>query len=274
MPVSGTGGIKKVLNPAYQALKKKGEYVYEKGSTSFRLRAPKDQIKLSDFDPPGYSAELERMTEVLVEGFRAFIQEKEIDLILSQNIWCVAANPAVAKALETVRREYDLPAISHNHDFYWERVGGLSLTCAPAIELMDKYLPPHDPSIKHAVINSLAQIELKERKGIPSLIVPNVFDFETPPWEVDDYNSDLRSEIGLKKNDLVILQATRIVSRKGIELAIDFTRALNTLERRELLVENGLFDGRKFTKNNRIVLAYRSNQQSFHVIGCAGHYYL
>ena len=269
--VGGTDGVSLEIEKWKMALEERGHTCYlcagDLGTTEGTLiremfhHLPESERlylntfeKLSDFDPPGYSAELERMTEVLVEGFRAFIQEKEIDLILSQNIWCVAANPAVAKALETVRREYDLPAISHNHDFYWERIGGLSLTCAPAIELMDKYLPPHDPSIKHAVINSLAQIELKERKGIPSLIVPNVFDFETPPWEVDDYNSDLRSEIGLKKNDLVILQATRIVSRKGIELAIDFTRALNTLERRELLVENGLFDGRKFTKNNRIVL--------------------
>jgi glycosyltransferase involved in cell wall biosynthesis len=166
----------------------------------------------------------------------------------------VAANPAVAKALEIVRREFDLPAISHNHDFYWERVGGLSLTCAPAIELMDKFLPPHDPRIKHAVINSLAQEELKERKGIPSLIVPNVFDFESPPWEVDDYNQDLRSEIGLKETDLVILQATRIVSRKGIELAIDFARALNSSERRAVLTKNELYDGRQFSNNDRIIL--------------------
>ena len=209
---------------------------------------------LSDFDPDGYQAELERMTSILVDRFRKFIQENEISIFLVQNIWCVAANPAVAKALETIRREFELPAVSHNHDFYWERVGGLTLTCAPAIELMDKYLPPHDPNIKHAVINSLAQGELLERKGIPSLIVPNVFDFESPPWEIDDYNRDLRSEIGLKQNDLVILQATRIVCRKGIELAIDFTKALNKPERRAVLIEKGLYDGRHFTKNDRIVL--------------------
>jgi glycosyltransferase involved in cell wall biosynthesis len=104
------------------------------------------------------------------------------------------------------------------------------------------------------VINSLAQAELLERKGIPSMVVPNVFDFAGPDWVKDPYNSDLRKEIGLAETDLVLLQATRIVSRKGIELAIDFARALQSPERRKTLEEKGLYDGRKFSTDDRIVL--------------------
>jgi glycosyltransferase involved in cell wall biosynthesis len=211
--------------------------------------------RLSDFDPDGYREELERMTGELVIRFRSVIEEKNINLILAENVWCVAANPAVAPALEIVRQEFGIPAVAHNHDFYWESRGGFSLTCAAAVELADKYLPPHDPAIKHSVINSLAQKELLDRKGIPSVVVPNVFDFKTPAWEVDDYNRDLRSEVGLSDGDLVLLQATRIVSRKGIELAIDFAKTLNTPERRAILQERGLYDGRAFTEESRIVLA-------------------
>ena len=211
--------------------------------------------RLSDFDPDGYREELERMTGELVIRFRSVIEEKNINLILAENVWCVAANPAVAPALEIVRQEFGIPAVAHNHDFYWESRGGFSLTCAAAVELADKYLPPHDPAIKHSVINSLAQKELLDRKGIPSVVVPNVFDFKTPAWEVDDYNRDLRSEVGLNEGDLVLLQATRIVSRKGIELAIDFAKTLNTPERRAILQERGLYDGRAFTEETRIVLA-------------------
>ena len=211
-------------------------------------------MRLSDFDDEGYQIELDRMTAVLVERFREVLQEKEIDLILAENVWCVAANPAVAPALEIIRQELNIPAVAHNHDFYWERRDGFTLTCAAAVELADKYLPPHDPEIRHSVINSLAQKELLERKGIPSVVVPNVFDFETPAWEKDKYNRDLRAEVGLGENDLVLLQATRIVARKGIELAIDFARALNTPERRKFLQEKGLYDGRSFTGKDRIVL--------------------
>lgn len=210
--------------------------------------------RLSDFDPEEYKKELYRMTEVIAARFMEVIEENGIDLILAENVWCVAVNPAVAQALEIVRQELGIPAVAHNHDFYWERRDGFSLTCAPAAEMADKYLPPRDPEIRHSVINSLAKAELQARKGIPSMVVPNVFDFDGPDWVKDSYNSDLRKEIGLSETDLVLLQATRVVSRKGIELAIDFTRALQTPERRKILEEKGLYDGRSFSNTDRIVL--------------------
>ena len=209
---------------------------------------------LSDFGPEGYQEELDTMTAAIADRFREVIQEHRINLILAENVWCVAANPAVAPALELVRQELGIPAVAHNHDFYWERREGFSLTCSNAVELVDKYLPPHDPEIRHSVINSLAQEELLARKGIHSIVVPNVFDFTTQDLEKDSYNSDLRSEVGLAEDDLVLLQATRIISRKGIELAIDFARALSSPERRKMLQERGLYDGRSFSEDSRIVL--------------------
>jgi glycosyltransferase involved in cell wall biosynthesis len=210
--------------------------------------------RLSDFDPSEYKTELDQMTDRLVDGFRKVIQENHINLILAENVWCVAANPAVAKALEIVRQEFKLPAVAHHHDFYWEKQEGFSLTCAAAAELADKYLPPRDPAIKHTVINSLAQKNLKDRKGINSIVIPNVFNFSSPPWTIDEYNKDLRTQVGLDENDLVLLQGTRIVTRKGIELAIDFTRALQSPDRRKTLLNKGFYDGRTFTTDSRIVL--------------------
>ncbi len=209
--------------------------------------------ELRDFDANGYKKELYRWVKILEDRFREFIREKKIDFIVPQNVWCVAANPAVAIALEHVRREFDLPALAHNHDFYWER-NKVSLTCSAAIELADKYLPPRSKKIKHVVINSLGQKELAEHKGITSTIVPNIFDFEAPPWEADEYNSDFRERIGLKENDVLLLQATRIVARKGIELAIDFAKAIDSPKRRAQLQAKGLYNGRPFTEDSRVVL--------------------
>jgi len=210
--------------------------------------------ELRDFDAEGYRAELGRWISILERRFREFISEKKIDLIVPQNVWCVASNPAVGVALENVRREFDIPALAHNHDFFWERRDGVSLTCDAAIELAQKYLPPRGPKITHVVINSLAQKELLTRKGIVSTVVPNVFDFDASPWEKDDYNVDFRERIGLKENDILILQATRIVSRKGIELAIDFVKALNSPSRRAKLQAHSLYNDQKFTQDSRIVL--------------------
>ena len=153
-----------------------------------------------------------------------------------------------------VVRDLRLPTLAHHHDFYWERIDGVALTCATAIELVDKYLPPRDPWIRHVVINSLAQRELAERKGIETSVVPNVFDFDGLPWQPDDFNRDFRARIGLREKDVLILQATRIVARKGIELAVDFVKALDSPQRRSRLKERGLYDGRSFDDDSRIVL--------------------
>jgi glycosyltransferase involved in cell wall biosynthesis len=201
-----------------------------------------------------YRAELFRLSDSIEKKIRKFINEKQINFLIPQNVWSVAANPAVAIALANVMRELELPALAHNHDFYFERTTGFALTCGTAVELTDLYFPPRDPLAKHVVINSLAQKQLIDRKGIQTAVIPNVFDFETPPWAPDEYNSDFRARIGLKEDDIMILQATRIVTRKGIELALDFVKALDDPTRRSQLKAKGLYDERKFDDDSRIVL--------------------
>jgi len=56
--------------------------------------------------------------------------------------------------------------------------------------------------------------------------VPNVLDFETPPPEVDAYAQDLRAQIGIEPDDILILQPTRVIPRKGIERALDLVAEL------------------------------------------------
>lgn len=216
---------------------------------------------LSDYDETEYSAELYRLAQIIEDRLETFIVDNDIDYFIPQNVWSVAINPAVAIALTRVLRRLDIPALAFNHDFYWERVNGVALTCGTAVALADKYLPPRDPLFKMVVINSLAQKELKERKGIEAQLIPNVFDFADKQWQADAYNRSLRAEIGLSENDIFILQATRIVPRKGIELAIDFVKALDRPERRALLYERGLYDGRPFDADNRIVLVLAGYDQ-------------
>jgi len=156
-------------------------------------------IFLSDYaSPAAYQDDLQEQVSILTSKFLHFVEEKEIDVLIPQNTWSVAAHPAVAIALTNVMRELQLPTIAHHHDFYWERRDGVALTCKAAIDLADKHLPPRDPLIKHVVINSLSQQELRERKGVDSTVVPNVFDFDSPPWPIDEYNSDFRGRGGFR----------------------------------------------------------------------------
>ncbi|MGD8398099.1 MAG: glycosyltransferase family 4 protein [Anaerolineae bacterium] len=201
-----------------------------------------------------YRAELMYLAGCIEEQVRAFIHENQIDFLIVENLWSVAVNPAASVAIGRLVQDLGIPTLGHHHDFYWEREDGIALTCGTAIEVADRYLPPRGHHIEHIVINSIAQRELAERKGIPSTVVPNVFDFASAPWIVDDYNRDLRERIGLRPNDVMVLQATRIIPRKGIEIAVDLVRALDMPERRARLRARGLYDGRPFDDDSRIVL--------------------
>ncbi|NOZ49032.1 MAG: glycosyltransferase family 4 protein [Chloroflexi bacterium] len=228
--------------------------MYHHTAAAERLYANTFVALRDDRSEAEYRQALYDLTDVIAEKFRRWVQEKDIDFLIPQNVWSVAVNPAVAIAVTRVMRDLKLPALAHNHDFYWERVGGIRLTCSTAVELADKYIPPHDESVRHVVINSLAQRELAERKGVHARVVPNVFDFAAPPWQPDAYNADFRQRIGLRHQDVMILQATRVVARKGIELAVDLVQALDSPHHRAQLRRAGLYDGRAFDEDSRIVL--------------------
>jgi hypothetical protein len=197
--VGGTDGVSLELDKWKHVLEEMGHTVHlcggdlgtAKGTLieeMFHHRPDARRLNLNTFhqlrdypDEAAYRAELFQLADRIERQISAFVESKEIDFLIPQNVWSVAISPSVAIALARVMREYQLPTLAHSHDFYWERTGGIALTCATAIELADKFLPPRDPLIRHAVINSLAQRELAERKGIQATVIPNVFDFDAPP---------------------------------------------------------------------------------------------
>ena len=121
--------------------------------------------------------------------------------------------------------ETQMPAIAHHHDFYWERT---RFSVGAVKDYLDMAFPANLPNLHHITINQAATEQLALRKGVTSSLMPNVFDFDHPPQiDRDDYTADIRQEIGIRDDDILILQPTRIVPRKGIEHAIKLVGMLN-----------------------------------------------
>ena len=93
-------------------------------------------------------------------------------------------------------------------------------------DFLSTAFPPKLPSIQHVTINSEAQRALSHRCGCSSILVPNVLDFENPPDRHDEYSQDFRRDLGFADDDIIFLQPTRVVPRKGIEHAISLIAAL------------------------------------------------
>lgn len=210
--------------------------------------------QLKDFDSGNaLGDEIKRQVTHIKPKIHEFVDNYNIDFIIPNNLFSLPLNIPASLALLEVLKERSLPGINHNHDFYWERTA-YTPTCPAIQNYLTKFFPPNLPLLKQVVINSLAKHSLKKRRGIESTVVPNVFYFEENNWVKDDYNSDLRKALAIETNDIIFLQATRIIERKGIELMIDLISELNQTENLERLREKPLYDGRKFGSNNKIIL--------------------
>ncbi|GAB6189081.1 mannosylglucosylglycerate synthase [Marinitoga arctica] len=174
----------------------------------------------------------------------------DFDIVVVNNIFSLAHNLSAAIALNKYFKERNIKVIGHHHDFYWERDFYLNPTTNYIKEILENVMPPR--YIKHIVINSIAQKSLKNYKGVDSIIVPNVFNFEDHLWEIDNYNSKILDITGITKNDIVFLQATRVVRRKAIELAID---TLSELQKHiKNYIGKKIYTGKKITENTNIIL--------------------
>jgi glycosyltransferase involved in cell wall biosynthesis len=182
-----------------------------------------DQAYGTTVEHPELRSRIRRLADLLKERLYSFVAQFGIDLLVPENALTIPIQISLAIALAELIEETGIPVIAHHHDFYWEREVYLT-NCIQ--DLLDRYFPPRLPSIRHTVINSPAQRDLKARFGLDAAVVPNVFDFGVPAPQPDAYSADLREAIGLTPEDRLILQPTRIIRRKGIELAIELVGRL------------------------------------------------
>jgi glycosyltransferase involved in cell wall biosynthesis len=176
----------------------------------------------------------------LKDHLYTFIEKFNLDLLVPENSLTIPLNIPLGIAITEVISETGMPAIAHHHDFFWERQHFMINACW---EYLNMAFPPHLPSIEHVVINSSADNQLSLRTGISARIIPNVMDFDHPPPvsgnfescalnpgenhpSTDTYAADVRRSLGVADDELLILQPTRVVARKGIEHAIELVSRL------------------------------------------------
>lgn len=161
---------------------------------------------------------------IIKQSLRRAIEQLQLDLIILENCVTIPMNIPLGVAAVQYVMETGIPCIAHHHDFYWERERF-------AVNAVEDYLsmafPPPLPQMEHVVLSSQAAEEFSRRTGLSAHVVPNVMDFDNPPAPPDEYSADLRKAIGVRAEELMILQPTRMVQRKGIEHAIELVRWLD-----------------------------------------------
>lgn len=178
-----------------------------------------DNFKRSD----EVSSTIHRLARHIKHHLVQFNRQFKPDILIAENCLSLPMNVPLGLALTEFIIETGIVTIAHHHDFSWERT---RFARSGADDLLRAAFPPTARQIRHVVINSYAQNQLALRTGASSKLIPNVMDFENPPDIQDKFASDLRTRLGIKDETYLLLQPTRIVPRKRIELAIEFTRRL------------------------------------------------
>ena len=174
--------------------------------------------------PSEINALIKKMAEHLKVKLYDFTRQFGVDILLPENALTIPMHIPLGLAITDFIAETGMPTIAHHHDFYWERT---RFTHSAVRDYLEMAFPPVLPQIQHAVINSAARDQLAWRKGVAAIVVPNVIDFENPPHPPQRELTAIRKSIGLEPDDVLILQPTRVVPRKGIEHAITAVSRLN-----------------------------------------------
>ena len=175
------------------------------------------------YRPPKLTKKLHLYRERLKEELYIFMEKFSLDVLVPENTLTIPLNIPLGMAITEVIAESGIPTIAHHHDFFWERKRFLR-NCV--WDYFNSCYPPHLTNIQHVVINSSAQNQLALRTGINSTLVPNVMDYATEAPGIDEWNGDVRTAFDIADDELLILQPTRVVQRKGIQHAIELVARL------------------------------------------------
>lgn len=173
--------------------------------------------------PPEITATVHKLRKYLKQTLDKFVLDFSLDILIVENALSLPMNVPLGLAITELIAESQIPTIAHHHDFGWERK---RFSTSIASDYLSAAFPPMLPSIMHVVINSLAQSQFELRTGTNAVLVPNVMDFDNPPAEDEAASSDLREALGIGADQNFLLQPTRIVPRKQIELAIELVHRL------------------------------------------------
>jgi glycosyltransferase involved in cell wall biosynthesis len=173
---------------------------------------------------PQTTRKVNRMRRYLKSHLDRFVNQNDIQILIVENALAIPMHVPLALAITELVAERGLPTIAHHHDFTWE---GSRYAVSAADDYLRAAFPPLLHSVLHVVINSYARQQLALRTGASATVIPNVMDFASPPPAADVVSQTLRRSLAISAENYLLLQPSRIVPRKRIELAIELARRLD-----------------------------------------------
>ncbi len=194
-------------------------------------------------DPEELIEHINLYSKVIYKKIKTWVKDNELELLISENASALPAHLEMGIAVRNAVAKLGLPTITHDHDFAWERGTRYQSPHKEINKFVEEVFPLRMPNSVHAVINSNARKTLLEKFNRPSVVVPNVMNFDIPFGEKSEKNKCLHKYLGYNcEKDKLLFQITRIVRRKGIEVAIDLLHKLEDKKLKLIITGNAADD--------------------------------
>ncbi len=205
-----------------------------------------------DKDPGPLLEHVENWSNKIEAAMLKWVKDKKIDVILSENASALPCQLSMGVAIKKLIKTTGLPIVTHDHDFHWERGQRYLSVHKEVNQYVDDNFPLLLPDVKHAVINTFGVETFKNRFDIDATLVPNVMDFSRVYGVPTPENQFFLRDIGVKEDEIALLQVTRIVRRKGIETAISLIDKLDDKKLKLVITGNNNDDENKEYYNELI----------------------
>jgi glycosyltransferase involved in cell wall biosynthesis len=133
------------------------------------------------------------------------------DLVVVENLCSLPLNPVARDAVAEVLAGRS--AVMRHHDLPWQRE-----------RFRNEPPPPDDPAWVHVTINDISAEQLRSR-GIQATVMRNCFDIDPPSGD----RRRTRLALGVEDGRAVVLQPTRAIARKRIDLGLALAEQVDGL---------------------------------------------
>lgn len=190
--------------------------------------------------------------DIIKGKFTNVVNSCKQDMIFVHNMLCLPIHPAASVAFTELIKERSIPVTAIHHDILSEGAYKFEPSCDFAQSILNNYYPPKMENLIHWTINTRNKIALQKR-GVEAEIIHDAmdFDFELSDEEHAEIRDVIRKKFKMASEDIVLMAAARIVPNKQTELAGHLTAMLE--KKRSLLENKTLYNGEKFTSQNKIV---------------------
>ena len=158
-----------------------------------------------------------------------YLVQNKIEILSIEDALGSMKNLPFNIALREIVSELGIPTISRYHYLPWDNQ---YFTKFDNISKIMADTPPMLKNVVHVTNTESARMQLNEQRKINAKVVPNTIDLDKL-HKIDDYNKDFRQAFGIRDDQLIFLQPTRVKRNKQVDKAIKLVAEINDIMKKD-----------------------------------------